>query len=168
MYYWIPPIIPSSPEYLFPLQQNQHKCNPHQLKADKLPWTSAEPHRSLHQISFGIFISTEVFTKLIHFMLKQHTKRPLTQHSCFFTHANRKMIKVSLHLAPSGDLGHDKDCEKTKNSPPWGVQNDQEVSSYTTCIAQEHLYWFGAKVHLAQCCVSNNNLVSVTDYKKRM
>lgn len=158
MYYQIPPVIPclgmNTSEYLFPLHQNQHKCNPHQLKADKLSWTSAEPHRSLYQISFCIFISTEVFTKLIHFVLKQRTRRPLIAW-LFLSCANRKMIKVSLYLTPAGDLGHDKDCGKTKNSPPRRAQNDHKASSYTTCIAQEHLYLFGAKVHLAQHCVSN-------------
>lgn len=75
---------------------------------------------------------------------------------------------MSLYLAPSGDLGHNKDCGKTKNSPPRRVQNDQELSLYKTCIAQEHLYWFGAKVRLAQYCVCNNNPGSVTEYKKRI
>lgn len=78
------------------------------------------------------------------------------------------MMEVSLYLVQSGDLGHDKDCGKGKNLPPWTVQNDKEVSLYTTYMTQEQLYHFIAKVHLAQCCFSNKNLVSRTEYRMRI
>lgn len=102
------------------------------------------------------------------FYVKAAYKKTSYSVTVSLSRANRKMIEVSLYIAPAGDLGHDKDYGKTKNSSPWRVQNDQEVSSHTTRVAQEHLYWFRAKVHLTQCCVSNNNLVSVTEGKKRI
>lgn len=93
-------------------------------------------------------------------MLKQYTKVHL-QCICFFASANQKMMKVSLYLVQSGDLVHDKDRGKAKKLPPWTVQNDKEVSLYTTYIAQKHLYHFIAKIHLAQCCFSKKKSLSL-------
>lgn len=160
-------IIPSLSEYLFPLHHQQFTRNMHQLK---LPWTSPEsekPALTLILHICRIFLSTELFTKLIHFMLQQYTKVHL-QCICFFTSTNQKMMKVSLYLVQSGDLGHGKDCGKAKNLPPWTVQNAKEVSLYTTYMAQEHLYHFIAKIHLARCCFSSKNPCLWREYRKRI
>lgn len=57
-------------------------------------------------------------------------------------------MEVSLYLAHSGDLGHNKDCGKAMNSRLWRIQNDEEISLYTWYLAQEHPYSFVAKVQL--------------------